>query len=186
MACVTLTKSKDLACNSALSGIKAIGIAAWNSAGLTSTPGTGITGIGSISTAYGAGTIARMEVKNSTINYVENGVSGGDNRSRAVTGNLPVILNVPEGADAEYAQIVQELLKGEVCLFLEKKDGTIVAAGANNGAQAITVDDATGGTAGDLNGFTITFQTMESDFSRNYILVAEALTEYAAALMAVA
>lgn len=186
MSCVTLTKSKGLACNSSLSGIKAVGIAAWNSAGLTSTPGTGITGIASISAAYGVGTIARMEVKNSTINYIENGVSGGDNRSKGVTGNLPVVLTVPEGADAEYAQIVEELFKGEVCLFLEKKDGTIVAAGANNGAQAVTIDDQTGGTAGDLNGFTVNFQTMEPDFSRNYILKAEALTEYAAALMAVA
>lgn len=180
--CVTLTASKKLACNSSLAGIKAIGIAAWNSTGIVKTA----TGVDALALIYGANTIARMEVKNSTVNYVENGVSGGDNRSRAVTGNLPVVLNVPEGGDAEYATIVEELLKGEVCLFLEKKDGTIVVAGANNGAQAITADDQTGGTAGDLNGFTVTFQTMEKDFSRGYILTGQGLTDYAAALMAVA
>jgi hypothetical protein len=165
-----------------MSGIKAIGIASWNSTALVKTA----TGVIDLATSYAAGTIARMEVKNSTINFIENGVSGGDNRSKGVTGNLPVVLNVPAGGDAEYAEIVEELLKGEVCLFLEKKDGTIVAAGSQFGAQAITADDQTGGTIGDLNGFTVTFQTQEPDFSRGYILSGLALTEYAAALMAVA
>tara|TARA_R110000744_G_scaffold121116_2_gene225538 strand:+ start:10147 stop:10692 length:546 start_codon:yes stop_codon:yes gene_type:complete len=180
--CVTLTKSKKLACNSSLSGIKAIGVASWNSTALVKTA----TGVIDLATSYAAGTIARMEVKNSTINFVENGVSGGDSRSKGVTGNLPVILNVPTGADVEYAEIVEQLLNGEVCLFLEKKDGTIIAAGSQFGAQAVTVDDQTGGTVGDLNGFTVTFQTMEPDFSRGYILTGAALTEYAAALMATA
>lgn len=179
--CVTLTKSKGLACNSPMSGIKAIGIAAWNSTALVKTA----TGVIDVATSYGAGTIARLEVKNSTINFVENGVSGGDNRSKGVTGSLPVVLNVPAGADAEYAEMVEQILNGEVCLFLEKKDGTIVAAGSQYGAQALTADDQTGGTIGDLNGFTINFQTLEPDFSRGYILMGQALTDYAAALMAV-
>lgn len=180
--CVTLTKSKGLACNSGLSGIKAVGIAAWNSKGIIKTTN----GVEALADIYGSGTIARLEVKNSTINFVENGVSGGDNRSTGVTGNLPVVLTVPDGAGVEYAQMVEEILKGEVCLFIEKKNGAIVVAGANNGAQAITADDQTGGTVGDLNGFTVTFQTMEKDFSRGYQLSGDGLTDYAAALMAVA
>jgi hypothetical protein len=51
--------------------------------------------------------------------------------------------------------------------------------------MAITIDDQTGGTIGDLNGFTVTFQTMEPDFSREYLLTSAALTEYAAAIKAV-
>jgi hypothetical protein len=52
------------------------------------------------------------------------------------------------------------MLKGEVVLFIERKDGTIVVAGSQLGAQVITADDDTG-TIGDLNGYTVTFQTME-------------------------
>jgi hypothetical protein len=48
-----------------------------------------------------------------------------------------------------------------VVLFIEKKDGTIVVAGSQLGAQVITADDDTGGTIGDLNGYTVTFQTMD-------------------------
>jgi hypothetical protein len=53
--------------------------------------------------------------------------------------------------------MIEELLKGEVVLFIEKKDGTIVVAGSQL-AQVITADDDTGGTIGDLNGYTVTFR----------------------------
>jgi hypothetical protein len=112
-------------------------------------------------------------------------VAGGDNRSKGVTGNLPVILSVPKTDGLRTVKDIEQLLNGEVVLFLEKKDGTIVVAGSQNGAMAITIDDQTGGTIGDLNGFTVTFQTMEEDFSRSYLLVGDALTEYAAAIKAV-
>jgi hypothetical protein len=164
-----------------MAGIKAIGIAAFNSTvPLVKTAA----GVVDIATSYGSGTIARLEVKNTTVNFVENGISGGDNRSSGVTGNLPLVLNVPDGADIEYVNMVEEMLKGEVCLFIEKKNGTIVVAGSQNGALAVTADDQTGGTIGDLNGFTETFQTMESDFSRGYLVTGQGLIDYAAALMA--
>jgi hypothetical protein len=163
-----------------MAGIRAIGIASFNSEALLEKTATGVI---DVATAYGVGTIARMEVKNTTVNYVENGVSGGDNRSSGVTGNVPLVLNVPAGADADYAAMVEELLKGEVVMFIEKNNGTIVAAGSQNGALAITADDQTGGTIGDLNGFTVTFNTMEPDFSRGYILTGQGLVDYAAALM---
>lgn len=163
-----------------MSGIRAVGIAAFNSTPLlVKTP----TGVIDVATSYGVATIARLEVKNSTINFVENGTVGEDSRSKGITGSLPVVLSVPKGADIEYAAMVEEMLKGEVCLFIEKKDGTIVAAGSQNGALAITSDDQTGGTIGDLNGFTITFQTKEEDYSRGYLLTGQGLTDYAAALM---
>jgi hypothetical protein len=43
---------------------------------------------------------------------------------------------------------------------LKRKDGTIIVAGSQLGALAITADGDTGGTIGDLNGFGY-FQTME-------------------------
>lgn len=181
MSCVTLAKSKKLGCVSGMSGIRAVGIAAFNSTPLLVKTAAGVVDVAS---TYGIGTIARLEVKNTTVNYVENGTVGVDSRSKGITGNLPVVLSVPKGADIEYTDMVEQILNGEVGLFIEKKDGTIVAAGSQNGALAVTADDQTGGTIGDLNGFTITFQTMEEDYSRGYLLTGAGLTGYAAALMA--
>ena len=181
MSCVTLTASRPLACISPLAGITAIGVAAFDPMKKVVKDATGVTALASI---YGEGTIARLEVKNSTVNYVENGISGGDNRSLAVTGTLPCVLNVAKGGDIETVKLVDELLKGEVVLFLETKAGDIRVAGSQFGALAITADDQTGGAAGDLNGFTITFNTLEGDYSRSYTLVSAGITDYAAALLA--
>lgn len=181
MGCVTLTKSRKLACASSIPGIVAIGIAPYDSLDRVVTTATGVIALPAL---YSAGTIARLELKNTTTKFLENGVSGGDNRSIGVTGNIPCIFNVPKGGDIETTLMVEELLKGEVVLFLEKKDGTICAAGSQLGALAITADGDTGGTIGDLNGYTVTFNTMEPDFSRKYLLTGDALTDYATALMA--
>jgi len=180
--CVTLGGSRKLACISGQAGIDAVSIGVFNSLTKVATTATGVV---EIATSFGAATLARFEVKSTTANYVENGISGGDNRSKGVTGNLPIILNVPKSDGVKTVTDIKNLLNGEVVLFLERKDGTITVAGSQNGAMAITIDDQTGGTIGDLNGFTVTFQTMEPDFSREYLLTAPALVEYAAALKAV-
>jgi hypothetical protein len=180
--CVTLGGSRKLACISGQAGIDAVSIGVFNSLTKVATTATGVV---EIATSFGAATLARFEVKSTTANYVENGISGGDNRSKGVTGNLPIILNVPKSDGVKTVSDVKKLLDGEVVLFLERKDGTVTVAGSQNGAMAITIDDQTGGTIGDLNGFTVTFQTMEPDFSREYLLTAPALVKYAAALKAV-
>ena len=182
MSCVSLSGSRKLACISGEAGILAISIGQYDSLVRVVTTATGVI---TLLPKYIASTLARLEVKSASANYVENGVSGGDNRSKGVTGNLPVIFNVPKGDDVKTVTKMNELLKGEVVLFIERKDGTITVAGSQNGAMDITVDDQTGGTIGDLNGFTVTFQTMEPDYSREYLLTAPALTQYAAALKVV-
>jgi len=179
MSCVTLTKSRKLACTSKIAGVVAIGIAPYDSLDRVVTTGAGV-----VALPYGAGTIARLELKNTATKYLENAVSGGDNRSTGVTGTIPCTFNVAAGADIADTLMIEELLKGEVVLFIEKKDGTIVCAGSQLGAQAITADGDTGGTIGDLNGYTVTFQTMEPDFSRKYLVTGAGLTAYATALMA--
>jgi len=180
--CVTLGGSRKLACISGQAGIDAVSIGVFNSLTKIVTTATGVL---EIATSFPALSLARFEVKATTANYVENGVSGGDNRSKGVTGNLPIILNVPKSDGIKTVSDVNKLLNGEVVMFIERKDGTITVAGSQNGAMAITIDDQTGGTIGDLNGFTVTFQTMEPDFSREYLLTAPALVEYASALKAV-
>lgn len=178
--CVTLTKSLKLGCNSALAGLQAVGIAPFNSLAKVVKDNTGVTALASI---YGANSIARYEVKNTTTKFLENGTSGGDNRSKGVKGTLPVIVNIGPGTDIAITAEIEQLLNGPVVLFLERKNGDIFVAGSQVGAEALTIDGDTGGQSGDLVGYTITFNTDEPDFSRNYKLVGAALTDYAAALM---
>lgn len=178
---VTLTKSRKLADISPQAGVRAVGIGAYNSLNRIATTATGVV---DLATYFGAGTIARLEVKNATTKFLENGISGGDNRSTGVNGSIPCVFNVPAGGDLETTAMIEELMKGEVVLFLERNDGTIVCAGSQNGALVTTADGDTGGTVGDLNGYTVTFNTMEPDFSRKYLLTGAALVDYAAALMA--
>jgi hypothetical protein len=182
MSCVTLTKSRPLGCNSSTPGIQAITVGAYD--GLNKIVKDN-TGVAAIAAQYGANTLARFEVKNTTIKYLENGTSGGDNRSMGVKGTLNAILNVSPGTDVDTAQTVRELMKGPLVLFIERKDGTIVVAGSQLGAEVVTADSDTGGTTGDLNGFTIGFATDEPDFSREYLLSTQARTDYAAALLAI-
>ena len=180
MSGVTLTKSRKLNCISQMPGVRAIGIGQFDSTTkLVKTP----TGVIDVATAFGVASIARLELKNTTTNFIENGISGGDSRSRGVTGNIPCIFNVPAGGDAELNAVIEELFEGEIVLFLEMNDGTIRAAGSQLGALVVTADDQPGGTIGDLNGYTVTFQSNEPDFSRGYILTGQGLTDYAAALM---
>ena len=179
MACVTLSGSRKLPCNSGQAGILAVSIGEYDSFNrIQKTP----TGVVSIADQFPAASLARFAVKADSINYVENGVSGGDNRSKGVTGNISIILAVTENDGVRTVQDVEQLLNGETVVFLEKKDGTVVVIGSQNGVVTVTADDQTGGQIGDLNGFTVTFQTMEPDFSRGYVLTAPALIEYAAAI----
>ena len=180
MSCVTLTNSRKLACTSRIAGVGAIGIARYDSLNRVATTATGVI---ALPTGLGIGTIARFELKNTATKFLENAVSGGDNRSTGVTGNISRTFNVAAGRDIADTLMVEELLKGEVVLFIEKRDGTILVAGSQLGAQVITADGDTGGTIGDLNGYTVTFQTMEPDFSRKYLLTGAGLTAYATALM---
>lgn len=178
--CVTLEKSRKLGCASALPGIQAIGIAEFDQNKKIVKTNTGVTALALI---YGADSIARFEVKNTTIKYIENGVSGGDNRSKGVKGTLPVVLNMPPGLDVEVTTDIEQLMNGPVVFFIEKKNGDIFACGTQCGADAITIDSDTGGQSGDLDGFTVTFNTEEPHFSRLYKLSGAALVDYAAAIM---
>lgn len=178
--CVTLTKSRKLPCFSAISGIKAVGFGSYDSFNTVQTTATGVI---ALAAQFPALSVARVEVKNTTTNYLETATAGGDNRSSSVMGDIPLVFNVPKGGDIDTANFVKQLLKGEFVLFIEKKDGSIVVAGTQNGAQAITITDQTGGAISDLNGYTVTVHTEEFDFSRSYLLTAPAIVDYTASLM---
>jgi hypothetical protein len=84
----------------------------------------------------GAGLIARL-FQCRQPKHLENGVSGGDTRSTGVTGSITCTFNVAAGFDIVLSND-WGITKGEV-LFIEKKDGTIVIAGSQLGALAITL-----------------------------------------------
>lgn len=177
----TLTKSYKLKDQSTQSGIRAIGIGVFNSTNRIVKTSTGVI---DLATYYGTATISRLEVKNSTTKFLETGVSGGDNRSTGYNGAITATFSVPLGSELERANMITELVKGELVLFFEKYDGTITVGGSQNGALASAPIADSGGTIGDLKGYTITFNTMEADLSDLYLLTGDALVDYAAALKA--
>lgn len=176
---VTLTKSYKLKDQSTQSGIRAIGIGVFNS---TNRVEKTINGVEDLATYYAATTISRLEVKNTTTKFLETGVSGGDNRATGYNGAITATFSVPKGSELDRANMITELTKGEVVLFLEQYDGTVKVAGSQNGALASAPIADTGGTIGDLKGYTISFNTMEADLSDLYLLTGAALVDYAAAL----
>lgn len=178
--CATFTKSRKM-CGVGYGGIKAVTIGAYDSQNRLVKTANGVI---DVATVFGTGTLARLEVKNTATNYVENGTKNPETKSVSVIGNLPVTLAVPKGADLVNVALVEEMFKGEIVFFIEHNDGSIRACGSQLGASTPTTDDQTGGALTDLNGFTVNFNTDEPDFSRGYILTGDALTDYAAALLA--
>jgi hypothetical protein len=55
----------------------------------------------------GIGSIARLELKNTATKFIENGVSGGDNRSYR-QGSIQCIFNVAAGQDIKDALMIEE------------------------------------------------------------------------------
>lgn len=177
----TLSKSVKLKDQSVQAGVRAIGVAVFNSTNRIVTTSTGVV---DLATYFGASTIARLEVKNSTTKYVETGISGGDNRNVGYNGAITVFFSEPVGAELEIANIITQLTKFETVCFLEYYDGTIKAIGSQNGCLASAPIYDGGGTIGDFKGGQITINTMEADLSSLYLLTGDGLVDYAAALKA--
>jgi len=178
---LTLTKSVKLKDQSKQAGIKAVGVGVWNSTNRIVTTSTGVV---DLATYFGATTIARLEVKNTTTRYVETGIALGDNRNGGYNGSVTLMFSTPAGTEIERANLLTELCKSEIVAFLEYYDGTIRPIGSQNGAQCTAPILDSGGTIGDAKGFTVTITTMEADPADLYLLTGDAITDYAAALKA--
>lgn len=166
-------------------GVRAIGFAPFDvNNRLATTP----TGVVDLETAFGATPfIARFELRNTTSTFVETDTVSGDTLSGEVVGTMPIVLSIPPNQleRVKVANIVEKLrqnTKHWVC-FLELNDGTIKAVGSQYGAMISTATNATGGTGQDLNGYTLTLSTRETEHSDLYILTGTGLTEYAAGIM---
>lgn len=179
---LTLSGSHKRPTVSSINGIKAISFGLFDPLDRVVTTSAGV-----VALPYGANTLARFDVKNTTAKYVETITKGGDTNAKSVAGTVPLTLAIEPDPTKHLSitKIVDTLIDRDWTAFLEYRDGTIVAIGSQNGAVVLTATGDTGGTANDLNGYTVTITTDEPDESRKYTLTGAGLTEYATALMAV-
>lgn len=183
MICEVLTTGRNKPCKSSISGIRAISLGVYDPMNRIVTTSAGVV---ALSTKFGAGTLARFTVKNTTSKYLENATKGADTNGKNIKGTATFNLAIPPDVAEHIAvtKVVDTIMDREWVVFIEYKDGTIVAAGTQNGAECLLADGDTGATANDLNGYMLTITTDEYDFSRKYALSGAGLTEYATALMA--
>lgn len=183
IVCKTLTKSKKIPCVKSIAGIRAVSFGIYNPLTRIATTSAGVVDVAAV---YGVGTLARYEVRSTTSKYTETATTGEDTHSRNIKGTLPLMLAVPPDVTErlEIAKIEQTLAERQWVIFIEYKDGSIVCAGSQNGADVLTSDSDSGATGTDKNGFTVNITTDEADFSSLYVLTGDGLVDYAAALMA--
>jgi hypothetical protein len=100
----------------------------------------------------------KIRTKNAATKYLENRVSGGDNRSTGVTGSITCTFNVAAGFDIADTLMIEELLKAR--LFIHRKERTVLFVIAGSQLGAITAERRHGRNYRRFNGFTVTFQTI--------------------------
>jgi hypothetical protein len=166
--CITLSAGRKLPCKGGNGGIRAIGLAPWDSASI-------ITGVdGEVSAMTGVTEIYRYELKATGNLYTEEITADSDARTVLYTGTLTAILHK---LDVETRNQVKMLAMGEVNIFIEDNNGNIFLIGAGSGAELTGGNFATGGARADFYGATLTFTTLENE---PYLtLDAAAMAEYA-------
>lgn len=153
MACISLTGGRPLPCRTASSsGIKAIGIIAFEEGLITGTAGEVATMPSAITV------INRFEVKNTTNAYTETITTDEDSRSISWDGSMTIVL---QKLDLELRNLVAELVKGELIVFIERNNGDILVQGSGFGTMVSAGDLITGGAKTDLNGANLTFTSSE-------------------------
>jgi hypothetical protein len=82
----------------------------------------------------GAGFYCKIRTKNAATKYLENRVSGGDNRSTGVTGSITCTFNVAAGFDIADTLMIEELLKARLFIHRKERRYLFVIAGSQLGA----------------------------------------------------
>jgi len=182
ITCKTLTKSLKKPCVKSIAGVRAISFGLFDPMDRIATTSAGVVDVAAV---YGAGTLSRFEVKSTTSKYTETRTTGEDTNSTNVKGTFPLMLAIPPDVTTrlDIAKIEQTLAERQWTLFIEYKDGSIVCAGSQNGADVLTSDSDSGATGTDRNGFMVNITTDEPDYSSLYVLSGDALVDYAAAIM---
>ena len=150
MAC-TLTTGRQLPCKSAFGGIKKVLFADFGNIGDITVGATGET------TFDGTLTWFEYEVKgNSSLETTV--TSSRENGTTFYTQTLNLTLTY---LDAETQQELQKLAVARPYIVVEDYYSNRFLVGAENGAECTGGTVVTGAAAGDLSGFTLTFEGME-------------------------
>jgi len=150
MSCL-LTTGRKLPCKSAFGGIKKVFFADFGAIGDITVSATGE------ATFTGTPTWFEYEVKgNSSLETTV--TSSRENGTTFYTQTLNLTLTY---LDAETQQELQTLAVSRPYIVVEDYYGNSFLCGAENGAECTGGTVVTGAAAGDLSGFTLTFEGME-------------------------
>lgn len=184
---IALTKSRNLNCITKKVGIRSFSIANFDPLNRIETTETGVVTLPEylLTETLPAGPkIARFDVKNTTVGFVDTTTNNLDTRSGGKRGEMTLPLVASSGVDnIELAEIIEELTKTEGVGFLEMKNGDVFAIGSQFGFLVPTVVDQTGATDGDMNGVTITINTEEEYSFRKFLLAPAAVAQLIASTM---
>lgn len=171
MACgTTLTASRAKTGFVKPKGYKAISFANWDSANIIENSPTGV-----LTIPAGITSIYRFEVKNTADNFIQTAAKDKTTATGQVTGAGTFALMYCDRL--KNLDDANALFDGVFNVFFEGNDGSIIVAGAVNGAEIMTIVEST-----DAQGFLFTLETIEPDFA--YTLSAAAVTAYNAAIEA--
>jgi hypothetical protein len=152
MAC-SITKGLKLACKDSRGGIKKIDFAIFDEYGFTVTAQEVATLPVTLTEVF------RYEVKGTGNTLVETGTINTDNRTTEIA---QVITAVFPKLNKDTEVQLQALEAGRVIAFVHDYNGNVKVVGIDSGMDATTSAGQTGGAGGDLSGYNITLQSMDS------------------------
>lgn len=168
MACL-LTKGRTLTCKDQRGGIKMIDFVAFEDYGFTVTNDE-ITTI-----PVGITEVFRWEVKGAVNTLTETATVNADNRTTEI---VQVIAATFPRINAAAQVELKAMLYGRNIAFVHDYNGKVHVVGIDSGLDATGGIKQTGGAGGDLSGYNVTLQAMDSVYSP--ILSSAAVTALAA------
>lgn len=152
MSCL-LTNGRKLPCKKSVGGLKTIYFADYGTLGTPTITGSEITALAGTPEFY------KYDIKgNSTLETTIN--SSRENGTTFYTQTLNLTLTVIDKGTQEQIKL---LASGRPHIAVEDYNGNMFLVGLEHGAEVTGGTVVTGGAMGDLSGFTLTFEAMETD-----------------------
>lgn len=168
MACA-LTTGRSLPCKSAVGGLKTVYFADYG------TLGTATIAAGEITALAGSPTWYQFDIKgNSSLETAIN--SSRENGTTFYTQTLNLTLTFLDKSTQEEIKL---LAHARPHVAIEDYNGNFFLVGLENGAEVTGGTVVSGAAMGDLSGFTLTFEAMETDPA--YFVTSSVITDDASA-----
>lgn len=158
MAC-ELTKGRSLDCRTEVGGVRAIYLCQYEDATITAAAGE-VTDFEGVSTVY------KYELKRGTAAFTEALTASSENGTVFYTPNVNIKLHKLTKQDREEIKL---LAQNRLIIFVEMNtklasgNNIIVCLGADNGMEVSAGNTQSGVGFGDMNGYDLTFEGMESE-----------------------